>query len=101
MARLNASDPKRAEQLEKFASRLQASIERRRHRPEALPQSDYGPDLPINSRAEDIIAAIRDHQVVGIAGETGSGKSTQLLEKSVGNEEWHTEVSSTELRMQF
>ena len=35
-------------------------------------------DLPISSRVDDIAAAIRDHQVVVVAGETGSGKTTQL-----------------------
>ena len=39
---------------------------------------DYPPDLPITSRREDILAAIRGHQVVILAGETGSGKTTQL-----------------------
>ncbi len=34
--------------------------------------------LPISARADDIIELIRDHQVVVIAGETGSGKTTQL-----------------------
>ena len=32
------------------------------------------PELPVTQRREDIAAAIRDHQVVVIAGETGSGK---------------------------
>ncbi len=36
------------------------------------------PDLPIAERRDDLLAAIRDHQVVIVAGETGSGKSTQL-----------------------
>src|SRR5687768_16944801 len=36
------------------------------------------PDLPVSDRREDIAAAIRDHQVVIVAGETGSGKTTQL-----------------------
>src|SRR5688572_27951623 len=36
------------------------------------------PALPGSARREDISAAIRDHQVVIIAGETGSGKTTQL-----------------------
>ncbi|WP_188783928.1 ATP-dependent RNA helicase HrpA [Nocardioides phosphati] len=36
------------------------------------------PDLPVSARRDDIAAAIRDHQVVVIAGETGSGKTTQL-----------------------
>src|SRR5215213_8980086 len=34
--------------------------------------------LPITARHDDIAAAIRDHQVVVVAGETGSGKTTQL-----------------------
>ena len=34
--------------------------------------------LPIADRRDDLLAAIRDHQVVIVAGETGSGKSTQL-----------------------
>src|SRR3954470_10062471 len=36
------------------------------------------PDLPVSERRDDIAAAIRDHQVVVIAGETGSGKTTQI-----------------------
>ncbi len=36
------------------------------------------PDLPVAGRRDDIAAAIRDHQVVIVAGETGSGKTTQL-----------------------
>ncbi len=43
----------------------------------ALPQITY-PDLPVSAKREDIAAAIRDHQVVVVAGETGSGKTTQL-----------------------
>lgn len=69
----------------KPADRLQqdllASIERSRGRAEnraqALPQISF-PDLPIAARREDIATAIADHQVVIIAGETGSGKTTQL-----------------------
>ncbi|MBA3311121.1 MAG: ATP-dependent RNA helicase HrpA, partial [Nocardioidaceae bacterium] len=34
--------------------------------------------LPVSQRRSDIAAAIRDHQVVIVAGETGSGKTTQL-----------------------
>jgi len=47
------------------------------------------PDLPVSARRDDIAAAIRDHQVVIVAGETGSGKTTQLpkicLELGRGN----------------
>src|SRR5690242_15671434 len=35
-------------------------------------------ELPVSARRDDIAAAIRDHQVVVVAGETGSGKTTQL-----------------------
>ena len=38
----------------------------------------YPPDLPISARRDELIAAIATHQVVVVAGETGSGKSTQL-----------------------
>jgi len=39
---------------------------------------EYPPELPISARADEIIAAIRDHQVLVLAGETGSGKTTQI-----------------------
>ena len=38
----------------------------------------YPPELPVSQRRDEIAAAIRDHQVVVVAGETGSGKTTQL-----------------------
>ena len=41
-------------------------------------QIRYPADLPVVERKDDIAAAIRDHQVVIVAGETGSGKTTQL-----------------------
>ena len=39
---------------------------------------EYPPELPISARADEIITAIRDHQVLILAGETGSGKTTQI-----------------------
>jgi ATP-dependent helicase HrpA len=38
----------------------------------------YPEDLPVSARRDDIAAALREHQVVVVAGETGSGKTTQL-----------------------
>ncbi len=38
----------------------------------------YPPNLPISARKDEIVAALRDHRVVIIAGETGSGKTTQI-----------------------
>ena len=43
----------------------------------AVPEITY-PDLPVSGMRHDIAAAINEHQVVVIAGETGSGKTTQL-----------------------
>src|SRR3954463_6829566 len=43
-----------------------------------VPPLRYPDELPVSRRREDIAAAIRDHQVVVVAGETGSGKTTQL-----------------------
>ncbi len=39
---------------------------------------DFPPELPISARAEEIVAAIQANQVVILAGETGSGKTTQI-----------------------
>ena len=39
---------------------------------------NYPPDLPICARREEIVAALRAHRVLIVAGETGSGKTTQL-----------------------
>lgn len=61
---------------------------RRRRRPGGGPRPNpvrepwgtpaYPAELPITERRDELLEAIRDHQVVIVAGETGSGKSTQL-----------------------
>ena len=43
-----------------------------------VPAVSYPEQLPVSQKRDEILAAIRDHQVVIIAGETGSGKTTQL-----------------------
>ena len=43
-----------------------------------IPTITYPAELPVSQRRDDIAAAIRDNQVVIVAGETGSGKTTQL-----------------------
>src|SRR3954469_7978028 len=44
----------------------------------AAPVVRYPPELPVSQARDELMAAIRDHQVVIVAGETGSGKTTQL-----------------------
>ncbi|WP_454042477.1 ATP-dependent RNA helicase HrpA [Cellulosimicrobium sp. Marseille-Q8652] len=56
-------------QLERAAAK-RAAVE--------VPPIVYPEQLPVSARRDDIAAAIRDHQVVVVAGETGSGKTTQL-----------------------
>src|SRR5665648_351969 len=46
--------------------------------PVVVPTITYPEELPVSARRADIAAAIRDHQVVIVAGETGSGKTTQI-----------------------
>src|SRR5687768_13575118 len=47
--------------------------------PKSFPfRLEFPPELPISVRAEEITAAIQAHQVVILAGETGSGKTTQI-----------------------
>ncbi len=43
-----------------------------------MPELRYPEELPVSARRDDIAAALRDHQVVVVAGETGSGKTTQI-----------------------
>ena len=52
--------------------------QRRARRRASVPPIAYPPALPVSQARAQILAAIRDHQVVIVAGETGSGKTTQL-----------------------
>ena len=56
----------------------QASAELLQRRSQWTPNLNLPPELPISAVADDVVTAIRDHPVVVIAGETGSGKTTQL-----------------------
>src|SRR5690349_16721337 len=58
--------------------RTPVSEEQLARRRALVPQITYPEHLPVVDRRDDIAAAIRDHQVVVIAGETGSGKTTQI-----------------------
>ncbi len=60
------------------AARDEARARRRAARVASVPEITYPPQLPVCARRDDIAAAIAAHQVVVIAGETGSGKTTQI-----------------------
>lgn len=60
------------------ARRIDAGAARVRRRRTVVPAVTYPESLPVSARREDLLAAVRDHQVVVVAGETGSGKTTQL-----------------------
>ena len=76
--------------LERLRQQVRASMALREERRLNVPRITYPPELPITARKDDIVAAIRAHQVVVIAGETGSGKTTQIpkmcLEAGLGIE---------------
>ena len=63
--------------LAEIQDKLERSAARVEQRQQQLGEIHY-PDLPISQKRDDIRAAIADNQVVIIAGETGSGKTTQL-----------------------
>jgi ATP-dependent helicase HrpA len=63
--------------LERFLLRVDQSQQARTARANAVPTIEY-PDLPVSDKREDIKHAIDNNQVVIIAGETGSGKTTQI-----------------------
>jgi ATP-dependent helicase HrpA len=65
-------------ELSDIEKRLAASIEARKVRAKHAPRVSFPAELPISSRALEIIKAIQDYPVVIISGETGCGKSTQI-----------------------
>ncbi|MFF8953677.1 ATP-dependent RNA helicase HrpA [Streptomyces sp. NPDC014940] len=62
-------------EIEGEVGKAEARMDERRSR---LPAIGYPEQLPVSQKKDDIAAAIRDHQVVIVAGETGSGKTTQI-----------------------
>lgn len=83
--------------LARFEKTLNASVHLRQKRAQSVPAITWPDDLPVVARREDIAAAIRDHQVIVVCGETGSGKSTQLpkialdLGRGIGGVIGHTQ----------
>lgn len=68
----------RAAVLAEIAADVDKAAARMTERGSRLPKITYPQELPVSQKKDDIAEAIRDHQVVIVAGETGSGKTTQI-----------------------
>ncbi|WP_137167251.1 ATP-dependent RNA helicase HrpA [Salinimonas lutimaris] len=76
ISQLSRNNPS-VDALEKLQHAITSSQQRRALREENLPDIVY-PPLPVSDKKDDIKKAIAENQVVIVAGETGSGKTTQL-----------------------
>ncbi|MFJ8081448.1 ATP-dependent RNA helicase HrpA [Streptomyces sp. NPDC096205] len=68
----------RAAVLEEIEAEVARAEERMAGRRLKVPAITYPEQLPVSQKKDAIADAIRDHQVVIVAGETGSGKTTQI-----------------------
>ncbi|RPA66079.1 ATP-dependent RNA helicase HrpA [Gordonia oryzae] len=66
------------ERLDSLLRAIEGAEKRITARRAAIPVIEYPAELPVSAARAEIAAAISDHQVVVVAGETGSGKTTQL-----------------------
>jgi ATP-dependent helicase HrpA len=73
--RLRRGNEEERVRFERQLAEAQARVARRRA---SVPEVSYPPQLPVSARHDDLLAAISENQVVVVAGETGSGKTTQL-----------------------
>ncbi|MHA6800941.1 ATP-dependent RNA helicase HrpA [Bounagaea algeriensis] len=77
-ARKIRDDRKLRPVLGEIAADVAESEQRLVRRRARVPELDYPEELPVSHRRADLLETIRDNQVVIVAGETGSGKTTQL-----------------------
>ncbi|WP_425488471.1 ATP-dependent RNA helicase HrpA [Nakamurella aerolata] len=75
LAGSEAPEPKQLAKLTADIERAEQALQRRRA---DVPVITFPPELPVAERADELAEVIAAHQVVVVAGETGSGKSTQL-----------------------
>ncbi|WP_215456700.1 ATP-dependent RNA helicase HrpA [Streptomyces sp. ATCC 21386] len=68
----------RAAVLAEIEAEVAKGESRMAERAARVPAISYPEQLPVSQKKDEIAAAIRDHQVVIVAGETGSGKTTQI-----------------------
>lgn len=70
--------------VKRVESEIDRSIAKVDERKRLLPKLKFPANLPITERLEEIGEAIRRNQVVILAGETGSGKTTQIPKICLG-----------------
>ncbi|MDX3774524.1 ATP-dependent RNA helicase HrpA [Chromatiaceae bacterium AAb-1] len=73
-----ADNAKQQQLLTSVSTEIERSVLLRQQRAETVPVIRYPLELPVVAKKEEIKAAIKQHQIVIIAGETGSGKTTQI-----------------------
>lgn len=78
LKRLRKNDHSSTQSLEKLVEQIEASKLQVQQRHAHVPKLEYPTELPVVSAKDEIAQAIANHQVVIVAGETGSGKTTQL-----------------------
>ncbi|MEV0291498.1 MULTISPECIES: ATP-dependent RNA helicase HrpA [unclassified Kribbella] len=76
--RRTGEGPKREQELRGVLGAVEQAERRVEVRRGAVPEISYPEELPVSQLKDEIADAIRAHQVVVIAGETGSGKTTQI-----------------------
>lgn len=64
--------------FDRYQKQLKHSQDMVQSRIASIPTIHLNEDLPVSRQADVLIKAIQDHQVIIVAGETGSGKTTQL-----------------------
>jgi ATP-dependent helicase HrpA len=69
---------KSARLLSQIETEIDAAARRVAERAASVPDVEFPPELPVSQQREDLAKAIEANQVVIVAGETGSGKTTQI-----------------------
>jgi ATP-dependent helicase HrpA len=70
-----ADSPDATERIARDVEKSRARLQRRLA---VEPHLEYPAQLPVSAARDEIAAALQQHQVIVVAGETGSGKTTQL-----------------------
>ena len=78
LSRLAAEDSRLADRWARLVDQVARSVALHETRRRNVPCLRYDEQLPVCARRDEIAAAIAEHQVLIVCGETGSGKSTQL-----------------------